>query len=71
VRPGPRRGTSVFTYDVEVEPEGVPGVLVPVMGWWMQRAFTKDVQRLRDMVERDQLRGSAAVAEPVAASPRA
>jgi len=67
VRPGPRPGTSIFTYDVEVEPDGVPGVLVPVMGWWMQRAFTKDVRRLRDMVEGDQLRGHAPGAEPLAA----
>ena len=52
VRSGARLGTSRFTYDVEVEPP-VPAFLVPVMAWWMQRAFTKDLHRLRDMIEHD------------------
>ncbi len=66
VRPGPRLGTSIFTYDVEVEPT-LPGFLVPVMAWWMQRAFTKDVARLQDMVEHDRFVPVAGVPTSVAA----
>ncbi len=56
VRPGGRPGTAIFTYDVEVDPTGVPAVVRPVMGWWMQRAFEKDVTRLRKLVEADMIR---------------
>ena len=51
VQPGPRPGSSRFTYDVEVEPTGVPFGLRRIMGWWMRRSFRRDLARLRDLLE--------------------
>jgi hypothetical protein len=51
VRAGDRPGTSVFTYDVEVVPDGVPRMLRPVLGWWLTHSLRRDLGRLRDLIE--------------------
>ena len=49
--PGPGPGTSVFTYDVELEPHGVPRLAQPVLGWWLTHSLRRDLDRLRTMIE--------------------
>jgi hypothetical protein len=48
---GPRPGTSVFTYDVDLEPTALPRLARPVMGWWLRHSLRRDLRRLRTMVE--------------------
>ena len=48
---GPRADTSVFTYDVELEPHGVPRLAQPVLGWWLTHSLRRDLARLRTMIE--------------------
>jgi hypothetical protein len=48
---GPQRGTSVFTYDVDLEPTALPRLARPVMAWWLERSLRRDLHRLRDLVE--------------------
>ena len=43
--------TSVFTYDVELEPEGIPRLAQPLLGWWLTRSLRRDLGRLRELVE--------------------
>lgn len=51
VEPGARAGSSVFRYDVELEPHQVPAVARPVLRWWLQRSLQRDVRRLQRMLE--------------------
>ncbi|HEY5699513.1 MAG TPA: SRPBCC family protein [Acidimicrobiales bacterium] len=44
-------GTSVFTYDVELEPHGVPRLAQPVLGWWLTHSLRRDLGRLRTLIE--------------------
>ena len=41
---------SVFTYDVEVEPDTVSPLLRPVMRWWLQHSLRRDLRRLRTLL---------------------
>jgi hypothetical protein len=52
VRPGNRPGSSVFRYDVELEPEGLPRGAAPVLAWWLRHSLRRDLGRLRALLER-------------------
>ncbi len=43
--------SAVFTYDVEVEPEGIPRIAQPLLGWWFKRSLERDLDDLRDLLE--------------------
>jgi hypothetical protein len=51
VVPGPVPTSSTFTYDVELEPRGVPRLVLPLMSWWLTRSLGRDLVRLRNLVE--------------------
>ena len=51
VEPGAGPDTSVFTYDVEVVPTGVPAVARPVLGWWLRHSMRRDLRQLRTLLE--------------------
>jgi hypothetical protein len=51
VRPAEAGDGAVFTYDVELEPEGIPRIARPVLGWWLTRSLRRDLGRLRDLIE--------------------
>jgi len=44
-------GTAVFTYDVELEPRGVPRVAQPLLGRWLTHSMRRDLERLRHLIE--------------------
>jgi hypothetical protein len=64
---GPRPGTSIFTYDVAVEPEGIPRFLLPLMDRWMRRSFRRDLRALRALIEAQPVDLTAVPAQPVGA----
>ena len=51
VEAGSTADSAVFTYDVELEPEGVPRIARPLLGWWLTRSLRRDLNRLRDLIE--------------------
>ena len=51
VRDGDGWGTTVFTYDVELEPDGVPRLAQPILGWWLGHSLRRDLGRLRTLIE--------------------
>jgi hypothetical protein len=51
VREGGTPGSAVFTYEVELEPDGLPRVAAPVLAWWLRRSLRRDLGRLREMLE--------------------
>ena len=46
-----RAGGAVFTYDVELEPRGIPRIAQPLLGRWLTHSMRRDLRRLRDLVE--------------------
>jgi hypothetical protein len=52
VRPGATPGTTIFRYDVELEPDGLPRPAAPVLAWWLRHSLRRDLGRLRGLVER-------------------
>ena len=44
-------GSSIFTYDVEVEPSSIPPPLRPLVGRMFRRSLAKDLGRLRTLLE--------------------
>lgn len=51
VRPGDRPGSAVFRYDVELEPDGLPRGVAPVLAWWLRHSLRRDLARLRNLLE--------------------
>jgi hypothetical protein len=43
--------SAVFTYDVELEPDGIPRPARPILRWWLQHSLRRDLRRLRAMLE--------------------
>jgi polyketide cyclase/dehydrase/lipid transport protein len=42
---------TVFSYDVEIEPNTIPRLARPILRWWLQHSLRRDVSRLRTMLE--------------------
>lgn len=42
--------SAVFTYDVELEPHGIPRLIRPLLRWWLQHSLRRDLRRLRTML---------------------
>ena len=51
VRPGSSPGSSTFTYDVELEPAGIPRVLRPILARFLDRGMRRDLRTLRNLLE--------------------
>ena len=51
VEPAAAPGRSVFTYDVELEPAGIPRPVQRLMGWWLGHSLRRDLQRLQALLE--------------------
>ena len=51
VRPGADPASSVFSYEVELEPQELPRPVAPVLAWWLRHSLRRDVGRLRKLVE--------------------
>ena len=51
VVPGLEPDSAVFTYDVDLQPEGVPRLAQPILHWWLRRSLDQDLARLRDLLE--------------------
>ena len=53
VRAGSTPDSAVFTYDVELEPQGIPRVAQPVLSRWLTHSMRRDLSRLRNLIESD------------------
>lgn len=42
VEGGRTPGSATFTYDIELEPEGIPRAAQPLMGWWLTHSLRRD-----------------------------
>ena len=51
VRRGTTEASSVFTYDIDLEPRDIPTLAQPVVTWWLRHSLRKDLRRLRTLVE--------------------
>ena len=51
VRPGDSPDSSVFAYDVELEPHAIPRLARPVLRRWLHHSLRRDLRRLRTLVE--------------------
>ena len=51
VRPGATPGSATFTYDVELEPAGIPRVLRPILARFLDRGMRRDLRTLRTLLE--------------------
>jgi Polyketide cyclase / dehydrase and lipid transport len=51
VRAGESAASAVFSYDVELEPAGLPRPVQPLLSWWLTRSMRRDLRRLRDLIE--------------------
>ena len=52
VRAGDAPGSAVFSYEVELEPQGMPRGVAPVLAWWLRHSLRRDLGRLRALIER-------------------
>lgn len=51
VRAGTVPGSSVFRYEVELEPQGIPRGVAPLLAWWLRHSLRRDLGRLRALLE--------------------
>ncbi len=51
VVPASTADSATFTYDVELEPQGIPRVARPILRWWLQHSMRRDLRRLRTFIE--------------------
>ena len=51
--------SAVFTYEVEVDPTALPRLARPLLSWMFERGLSKDLDRLRTLIESDQLTSTA------------
>jgi hypothetical protein len=51
VRAGTVPGSSVFGYEVELEPQGIPRGVAPLLAWWLRHSLRRDLGRLRTLLE--------------------
>lgn len=53
VEPSPDGGGSIFTYEIELEPEGWMRLLRPVLGSMVRSGLKKDLVKLQGLLEQD------------------
>ena len=51
VRTGSSPESSVFSYEVALEPDAVPRLAAPVLAWWLRHSLRRDLGRLRGLLE--------------------
>jgi hypothetical protein len=51
VRAEPDGTGAVFTYEIELEPEGRMRLLRPILGWMVRSGLKKDLRTLKDLIE--------------------
>jgi hypothetical protein len=51
VSAGATPGSSVFAYDVELEPDALPRLARPLMVRWLRHSLRRDLRRLRVLAE--------------------
>ena len=46
-----RPGGTLFRYEVQLTPAGIPRPVAPLAAWWLRRSLRRDLVRLRALLE--------------------